>query len=103
VPDAAAVHYPYLPVRWLSRFRYDTLSRLPSIQVPVLVVHSRDDEIIPFRHGEALFAAANEPKSFLELRGGHNEGIIVSGVDYYQRGLAAFFDRHPAPPGLDGN
>lgn len=101
VPDAAAVHYPYLPVRWLSQFRYDTLSRLPSIHVPVLIVHSRDDEIIPFRHGEALFAAANEPKSFLELRGGHNEGIHVSGVDYYQRGLAAFFDRHPGSPVQD--
>jgi fermentation-respiration switch protein FrsA (DUF1100 family) len=55
----------------------------------VLVVHSRGDEIIPFRHGQALFAAASEPKRFLELQGGHNDGFLVSGVAY-RRGLAEF-------------
>lgn len=97
VPDTAAEHYPFLPVRWLSRFQYDTLRRLPSIHVPVLIVHSRDDEIIPYHHGRRLFEAANEPKEFLELRGGHNDAIFVSGLDYYRRGLAAFFEHHAAP------
>ncbi len=89
VPDIAATLYPWLPVRWLSRFRYNTGKKLADIHSPVLIVHSRDDEIIPFANGKRLFAAANEPKQFLELRGGHNDGFMVSGRDYVQ-GLESF-------------
>jgi fermentation-respiration switch protein FrsA (DUF1100 family) len=42
----------------------------------VLIAHSPEDEIIPFEHGHALFAAANPPRQFLELAGGHNDGFI---------------------------
>jgi len=82
VPDVAAQLYPWLPVRWLSRYRYDTRKKLANIHSPVLIVHSREDEIIPYANGERLFEAANEPRQFLALRGGHNDGFMVSGVDY---------------------
>ena len=62
---------------------------LKSVSCPVLVVHSRDDEIIPFGHGLRLFEIAREPKQFLELRGGHNDGFLVSGRQYLD-GLDAF-------------
>ena len=84
VPDVATTLYPWLPVRWLSRYQYDTVKKLANIHHPVLIVHSRDDEIIEFTNGERLFAAANEPKQFLELRGGHNDGFMVSGTGYIQ-------------------
>ena len=93
VPDIAAEFYWWLPVRWLSRFDYATRDYLASARCPVLVVHSMDDEIIPFHHGEALFAAAHEPKDMLRLRGGHNEGFLVSG-EHYVHGLDAFLTRH---------
>jgi fermentation-respiration switch protein FrsA (DUF1100 family) len=93
VPDVAAELYPLFPVRFISRFHYNTLSRMPAIHAPLLIVHSRDDEIIPYSHGRRLFAAANEPKQFLELKGGHNDSIYVSGIEYYRRGLDDFF-RH---------
>ena len=89
VPDVAAQLYAWLPVRWLSRYQYDTRKKLADIHSPVLIVHSRDDEIIPYSNGERLFEAANEPKQFLELRGGHNDGFMVSGKDYIQ-GLDTF-------------
>ena len=76
VPDLAQQLYPFLPVRWLARIRYDTRASLRAVAAPVLVAHSPDDEIIPFEHGRALFAAANQPKQFLELAGGHNDGFI---------------------------
>lgn len=94
VPDVAAQLYPLLPVRLLSRFSYNTLERLPRIQAPLLIVHSRDDEIIPYSHGRRLFQAANEPKQFLPLKGGHNDAIYASGIDYYRRGLDEFFQRY---------
>jgi fermentation-respiration switch protein FrsA (DUF1100 family) len=68
VPDLARKYYPIFPVRLLARIQYDNASRLPTVDCPVLIVHSRDDELIPIDHGRALFELAREPKSFLELR-----------------------------------
>lgn len=76
VPDLARHFYPYLPVRWLAHIRYDVRENLRAVAVPVLIAHSPEDEIIPFEHGQALYAAANPPKRFLELAGGHNDGFI---------------------------
>ncbi|WP_409525582.1 alpha/beta hydrolase [Nitrincola sp. MINF-07-Sa-05] len=92
VPDLGAEIYPFLPVRLLSRFQYDTREKLSRIRVPVLVVHSSEDEIVPFHHGQALFDAAAEPKQFLQIRGDHNRGFVRSG-DLYTGGVAAFIDR----------
>ena len=93
VPDVAAKHYPFLPVRLLARLKYNTLARLPEINCPVLIVHSPDDEIIPYSHGQQLFEAAQEPKEFLKLSGGHNEGVFISGKQY-ETGLDAFITRY---------
>lgn len=76
VPDLAQHFYPFMPVRWLARLRYDTRENLRAVAAPVLIAHSPEDEIIPFEHGQALYAAANPPKRFLELAGGHNDGFI---------------------------
>jgi len=96
VPDLAAELYPFLPARWLARFRYSTQADLVSVLCPLLVVHSRDDEIIPFAHGQRLFAVANEPKRLLELRGGHNDGFLVSRHTYVD-GLHTFLRAHLRP------
>ncbi len=76
VPGLGQQLYPYFPIRLLARIRYDTRESLRSVAAPVLVAHSPQDDIIPFEHGRALFAAANPPKQFLELAGGHNDGFI---------------------------
>jgi fermentation-respiration switch protein FrsA (DUF1100 family) len=89
VPDMAAEIYPWLPARWLARIEFPTGDYLQTVTCPVLVVHSRDDEIIPFDQGSRLFEVAREPKQFLELRGGHNDGFLVSGRRYLD-GLDTF-------------
>jgi fermentation-respiration switch protein FrsA (DUF1100 family) len=76
VPDIAQDLYPWLPVRWLSRFDHATRDYVRDVRCPILVVHSRDDEIIPFHHGEAIFAAANEPRTLLAIRGSHNDAFL---------------------------
>ena len=93
VPDMAAEVYPFFPARRLARLYYDTKAYLDSVSCPVLIVHSRDDEIIPFGHGRRLFAVANEPKEFLEMRGGHNDGFLVSGQAYVD-GFDTFLRAH---------
>lgn len=89
VPDIGQDVYPWLPVRWLSRLKHSTLDEIAKSTCPVLVVHSRDDEIIPFHHGEAIYGAANEPKQFLEIRGGHNDGHAMSAT-VYNNGIQDF-------------
>ena len=93
VRDIAAELYPYLPVRLISRFDYDAADYLRRVNCPVLIVHSRDDEMISFRHGRRLFEAAHEPKEFLEIRGTHNDGFITS-AKRYEDGLNAFISKH---------
>ncbi len=93
VPDVAAELYPIFPVRRLARLRYDTQAAVQRVSAPVLVVHSRDDEIIPFAHGQRLYEAAPEPRAFLELEGGHNDGFLRSG-ERYTDGLEQFLDRY---------
>jgi len=75
IPDMGAELFPWLPVRWLGKIRYDTHSKLKRLHVPVLVMHSLTDELVGFHHGKANFAAANEPKLFWELRGDHNDPL----------------------------
>ncbi|MDH3329886.1 MAG: alpha/beta hydrolase [Desulfobulbaceae bacterium] len=93
VPDMAARFYPVFPVRLLARFNYDTRKSLASVYCPVLVIHSPDDEIIPFENGRILFETAREPKSFLEIHGGHNEGFLASGP-FYVKGLENFINEN---------
>jgi len=93
VPDMAAGIYPWLPVRLLSRYRYDNLAKVARIDRPLLLVHSRQDEIIPFAHGERLFDRAREPKQFLALAGGHNDAFLTS-RKAYTLGLKSFLDTH---------
>ncbi len=89
VPDVAQELYPWLPVRWLSRLRHATGDDVREIDCPVLVIHSRDDEIIPFHHGESIFEAAPEPRTLLALRGTHNDAFLRDGR-VYREGVAEF-------------
>ena len=95
-PDLAAHHYWFFPTRWLTRFRYDNRTAIAAVDSPVLVIHSRNDEIVPFFHGQALFEAARGPKRLVELRGGHNDGFVVSARTYYDA-LDAFLSAHLDP------
>ncbi|HIE09999.1 MAG TPA: alpha/beta fold hydrolase [Kiritimatiellae bacterium] len=72
--DMARVIYPWLPIGWLLSQRFDSLSKIGLLGgVPKIIAHSRDDEIVPFELGRALFDAAPPPKKFCELRGSHND------------------------------
>lgn len=97
MPDLAQELYPWLPARWLCRFRLDTRRNLTTIAVPKLLVHSRDDEVVPFGHAERLLAAAAEPKRLLAIRGDHNGGYFTSGPAY-RDAVEAFLTEVVGPP-----
>ncbi|NLF33001.1 MAG: alpha/beta hydrolase [Planctomycetes bacterium] len=98
IVDVARQHYGFLPVGWLCRFDYGTEAAIARVRCPVLVIHSRDDEMIPFAMGERVFAAAPQPKRFLAIAGGHNSGFLMSHKAYV-REMDAFLDEMLEPEG----
>ena len=80
--DMARRLYPFLPAGLITRLRYPVVEYASRLNCPVLVVHSRDDEIIPFDMGRSIYARVRQRKSFLELRGDHNNGFYISRHDY---------------------
>ncbi len=91
IPDMAENLYPWLPVRFLARVHYDNLERVARIGAPILIMHSRDDEIVAYRHAQRLFAAAREPKRFFDLAGGHNESFATKQAEWV-RALGDFLN-----------
>lgn len=87
--EVARHHYPILPVSLFLAARYDALSRIARVNAPILVLHSRDDEIVPFSMAEEMRLAAPEPKRLVELRGGHNDCFLRS-AETYERALREF-------------
>lgn len=83
VPAMAAELYPIYPASMLARIKFDNLSKIGRLKAPCLVIHSFEDEIIPYRHGKELFAACSgAPKSFLLLTGSHNDCYFVAQGSY---------------------
>jgi fermentation-respiration switch protein FrsA (DUF1100 family) len=73
-PDMAQTRFPIFPGRWLVHNQFDSLRKIPACPVPVFIAHDRNDGLIPFRQGEALFAAAPQPKQFYTMSGvPHND------------------------------
>jgi len=92
LPDTAAYHYPWLPVRWAMRTRFDSSSKIGDYHGPLLQVHGDVDTIVPLQLGRRLFEAANQPKQFILLPDhDHNDPMPI---EYYDA-LTAFFDNLP--------
>lgn len=89
--DLGAELYPLFPVRRIIHFNYTTINSVKKIDVPLLIVHSKEDDLVPFSHGKKLFEAANEPKIFLEIQGNHGNGFLETGERYVQA-LDRFID-----------
>ena len=89
IPELGRELYPIFPVDLLARYEYPTLEYLKQVQCPVLVSHSRGDMFIVFAHGQRLYEAANQPKAFTELRGGHSSAFSEDAATY-EAGVEAF-------------
>jgi uncharacterized protein len=73
--DIAQKHFFLLPVALFAKYNYNTLDSIKNVHCPVMITHSRDDEIAPFRFGRKLFEEAGEPKKFVETAGQHNDAF----------------------------
>ena len=64
---AAKIYYPYLPVKFLLKDKYDSEKKIKNIKTPILIMHGKKDNIVPFHMGKKLFETANKPKKFLQI------------------------------------
>jgi len=82
IPDMSADQYPWLPLRWLVKNRFDTEQALGKVKAPLLLISAREDEIVPGWMDERLFEAAPGEKLRGMLPGGHNDFDNVSKGSY---------------------
>ena len=62
--DAGKEKYPFLPVRFLLKDKYESNLKIKNINIPILVMHGKVDNIVPFYMGKKMYELANEPKYF---------------------------------------
>ncbi len=95
VEDMGKELYPNLPIGRFIRQRYDSILKIEKIGAPLLIIHSPDDEVIPFEHGKRLFEKAPEPKAFLKITGGHGD-IFHFTVQIYIQEMTSFIEKYHA-------
>lgn len=95
VARVAPMVMPLPGIRYVVRSRFDSAAKLKDIHVPVLVAHCTADPILPFSLGEELFAAANQPKTFLPYDAACHEPLYPSDPEGYAGKLATFLQRLP--------
>jgi fermentation-respiration switch protein FrsA (DUF1100 family) len=88
--------FPVIPVALvLPTNRFESIRKLTQVHTPVLFIHARDDEVVPFANGQRLFGVAREPKAFLELdAGGHVDGPVADRARFLA-GVHRFLDTPP--------
>jgi len=80
-----------LPVGLILTQEFDTLSKLPKIRAPLLIVHGTNDSVVPYEMGERLFAAASGPKRFIKVVGGSHHNLSAVANDQYRAALRELF------------
>ncbi|MFT3996349.1 MAG: alpha/beta hydrolase [Asticcacaulis sp.] len=92
--DVGQERYPYIPVQFLMQDKFASRDRIGAVYMPVLIVHGDRDSVVPFAHGQRLFARANQPKTFIRMAGEDHSTLTRAGIyDRYQ----AWVEGLPAP------
>jgi fermentation-respiration switch protein FrsA (DUF1100 family) len=60
--DIGKKHYPFFPVKLLLKDKYVSKNKIKNIKSPVLVMHGKEDKIVPFYMGKKIYDLANQPK-----------------------------------------
>lgn len=69
--EIARRQYWYFPTQWMLKFHFDNRSKLQNVKSPVVIIHSTEDNYIPFGQATKLFTASPQPKYFIETKGSH--------------------------------
>jgi alpha-beta hydrolase superfamily lysophospholipase len=89
IPDTLWDTYPFIPTSWLCHIQFRNIDKVGLYKCPVLIVHSKDDTVVPFAHGQRLMERITAPKMFVEIRGAHYGGKFTS-KETYSAALSTF-------------
>jgi uncharacterized protein len=95
---AQVVTPPWLPVKLLLSQKFDSLSKMRDLRMPVLIVHGTGDSYVPTRFSQELYAAAPEPKKLLVVDGATHNNCLRVGTAEYLAAIRELFDLKPAAP-----
>ncbi len=93
LPELGQHHYPFFPIKLLASISYPTEKYILQANCPILIVHSQNDNLVPFSFGKKLFEVAPKPKYFLAIRGDHNYGFTDCEEEYVNK-LEELFKEH---------
>jgi fermentation-respiration switch protein FrsA (DUF1100 family) len=79
------------------RDRYDSLAKASALQLPTLIVHGTQDEVIPFAMGERLSRTLTNAR-FIPIEGGHHNDLFLLAEDTILEAIAAFSKRFAHAP-----
>lgn len=94
----AAYHYPWLPVRWLLRDRYDSATHLMAFGRPILIAVAERDSIVPAQFGTALHDALSDPRRLTVIEAADHNDWVERVNDAWWRRAVAFLLMEPAAP-----
>lgn len=83
--------WSFLPVSLILTQRFDTLSKIAEIGMPVLITHGTRDSIVPFHMGEKLYEAARAPKKFIKVEGAGHHNLSGAAFEEYRAALKELF------------
>jgi pimeloyl-ACP methyl ester carboxylesterase len=75
--------WPFIPWQYLLRNKFDSVAKIRDVHIPVLFIHSADDDVVSFNDSRRLFALAREPRQLVEIHGAHNDAFVNSFDAYY--------------------
>jgi hypothetical protein len=90
----------FLPVSLILTQRFDALSKIGEVKVPVIVAHGTRDSVVPFEMGEELYDAVRAPKRFVRVEGANHHNLNGAGFDQYRDAIAQLF--HVKAPAAGG-
>jgi uncharacterized protein len=82
--------FKILPLNWILTQKFDSITKIKSLQVPILIVHGTDDRIVPVTMSKDLFAAASEPKKLVLIPGGDHNDLFPGNEPKYRRIVQQF-------------
>ena len=77
--------WPLIPWQYLLRNQFDCIRKIGDVHVPVLMIHSSDDELVPFNDSRRLYVLAHDPKELVEIHGSHRDAFVKSFDTYYDK------------------
>jgi len=84
-------HYPFFPVRFLLKDKFESYKKITNISVPVLIMHGKVDKIVPYDMGKKMYELANEPKFFYSQEYGDHmveyDEKLLSALNKFIHGL----------------